>query len=238
VNGGPDWVIPAINASASLLGTIVGGLAAYWTSKKTHDRQTAAEEERQKYTLLREAAIRFVTAMTDISVANVGIKEISREWGAVADQLASARTEQDLLDIAKQVDPTIQPGLSRINTLLRLVRLTGLPEEDLKKAITLLTELRFIAPSDVADSAQRVIYTALCTGTDRGDRSAPTASDHRRVQPRNQRFRQPGTPPHALRTLRIQGHRPTNGPRNPQPRRRPLDQGTTGKTAATCPRTP
>jgi hypothetical protein len=99
--------------------------------------------------------------MTDISVANVGIKEISREWGAVADQLASARTEQDLLDIAKQVDPTIQPGLSRINTLLRLVRLTGLPEEDLKKAITLLTELRFIAPSDVADSAQRVIYTAF-----------------------------------------------------------------------------
>jgi hypothetical protein len=161
VNGGPDWVIPAINASASLLGTIVGGLAAYWTSKKTHDRQTAAEEERQKYTLLREAAIRFVTAMTDISVANVGIKEISREWGAVADQLASARTEQDLLDIAKQVDPTIQPGLSRINTLLRLVRLTGPPEEDLKKAITLLTELRFIAPSDVADSAQRVIYTAF-----------------------------------------------------------------------------
>jgi hypothetical protein len=161
VNGGPDWVIPAITASASLLGTIVGGLAAYWTSKKTHDRQTAAEEERQKYTLLREAAIRFVTAMTDISVANVGIKEISREWGAVADQLASARTEQDLIDIAMQVDPTIQPGLSRINTLLRLVRLTGLPEEDLKKAVTLLTELRFIAPSDVADSAQRVIYTAF-----------------------------------------------------------------------------
>jgi hypothetical protein len=161
VNGGPDWVIPAITASASLLGTIVGGLAAYWTSKKTHDRQTAAEEERQKYTLLREAAIRFVTAMTDISVANLGIKEISREWGAVADQLASARTEQDLIDIAKQVDPTIQPGLSRINTLLRLVRLTGLPEEDLKKAVTLLTELRFIAPSDVADSAQRVIYTAF-----------------------------------------------------------------------------
>lgn len=27
-----DWVIPAITASASLLGTIVGGLATYWTA--------------------------------------------------------------------------------------------------------------------------------------------------------------------------------------------------------------
>jgi len=161
VSGGPDWVIPAITASASLLGTIVGGLATYWTSKKTHARQTAAEEERQKYALLREAATRFVAAMTDLSVASAGLKQISREWARVADQLASTRTEQELIDIASQVDPTIQPGLSRLNTLLRLVRLTGLHEEDLKKAITLLTELRFIAPGDVADSAQRVIYTAF-----------------------------------------------------------------------------
>ena len=159
MSGGPDWVIPAITASASLLGTIVGGFATYWTSKKTYDRQAAAEEERQKYTLLREAAIRFVAAMTDISVPSADLNQISREWATVADQLASARTEEELIDIAKQVDPTIHPGLSRLNILLRLVRLTGL--EDLKKAITLLTELRVIAPGDVADSAQRLIYTAF-----------------------------------------------------------------------------
>lgn len=168
MSGGPDWVIPAITASASLLGTIVGGLAAYWTSKKAHARQTAAEDERQKYTLLREAAIRFVAAMTDISVANAGLKQISREWATVADQLAGARTEQELIDIAAQVDPTIQPGISRLNTLLRLVRLTGLLEEDLKKAITLLTELRLIAPGDVADSAQRVIYAAFAQAVTAG----------------------------------------------------------------------
>ena len=36
----PVWVIPAITASASLLGTIVGGLVAYWTSKRMHERTT------------------------------------------------------------------------------------------------------------------------------------------------------------------------------------------------------
>lgn len=34
-------------------------------------------------------------------------------------------------------------------------------EDDIKRAITLLTELRLVAPSDIADSAQRVIYTAF-----------------------------------------------------------------------------
>ena len=53
-----DWVIPAITASASLLGTMVGGIATYWTSKKTHERQSIAEEERQKFDLLRDATIR------------------------------------------------------------------------------------------------------------------------------------------------------------------------------------
>ena len=34
-------------------------------------------------------------------------------------------------------------------------------EDDIKRAITLLTELRLVAPSDIADSAQRVIYCAF-----------------------------------------------------------------------------
>jgi len=59
-----DWVIPAITASASILGTTVGGLATYWTSKKTYERQSVAEEERQKFDLLRDSTIRFVAAMT------------------------------------------------------------------------------------------------------------------------------------------------------------------------------
>jgi hypothetical protein len=156
-----DWVIPAITASASLLGAIVGGFATYWTSKKTDERATAAEEERKRCALLREAATRFVNAMTDISVASAGFREISREWGEAADKLANARTQQELADVAKQMDPTIEPGVGTLNILFRLARMTGLVEEDVQKAIAILAELRLVAPSDIADAAQRVMYTGF-----------------------------------------------------------------------------
>jgi hypothetical protein len=161
MTGQTDWVIPAITASASLLGAVVGGFATYWTSKKTHDRQAAAEDERERLALIRESATRFVNAMTDISVASVGFQEISREWGEAAEKLANARTEPELAEVAKQIDPTIEPGAGTLNVLFRLVRMTGLLEEDVKNAMTVLAELRLIAPSDVAEAAQRVIYTGF-----------------------------------------------------------------------------
>ena len=117
-----DWVIPAITASASLLGTIVGGLATYWTSKKTHERQSAAEEEREKFDLLRDATIRFVAAMTEISVASAGLKQISAEWTAVVDKLSHAESQQDLIAMARQIDPSIPDNLNRLAVLFRLVR--------------------------------------------------------------------------------------------------------------------
>ena len=168
MNGQAGWIIPAITAAASLLGAMVGAVATYRTSKKAHERESkrqererADESERRQSTLLREGAIGFVSTMTDISVASVGLIQLSREWGEVADKLANARTEQELADVAKQSDPTIQPGVGRLNILFRLVRNTGLFEEDGKKAMSLLTEPRLIAPGDVADSAQRLIYTGF-----------------------------------------------------------------------------
>ena len=81
---------------------MVGAVATYWTSKKAHERESkrqeherAAQKERQQSTLLREAAIRFVATMTDISVASDGLTQLSHEWGEVAEQLANARTEQE-----------------------------------------------------------------------------------------------------------------------------------------------
>jgi hypothetical protein len=168
MSGQSSWIIPAITAAASLLGAMVGAIATYWTSKKAHERESKRQEreradqkERQQSTLLREAAIRFVATMTDISVASVGLTQMSREWGEVADELANARTEQELADVAIQFDPTIQPGAGQLDILFRLVRTTGLFEEDLMKAMSLLTELRLIAPGDVADAAQRLIYTGF-----------------------------------------------------------------------------
>ena len=99
--------------------------------------------------------------MTDISVASDGLTQLSHEWGEVADQLANARTEQELVGVARQLDPTIAPGTGQLDILFRLVTNTGLFEEDLKKAMSLLTELRLIAPGDVAESAQRLIFTGF-----------------------------------------------------------------------------
>ena len=119
MSGQSNWVIPAITAMASLLGAVVGAVATYWRSKKAHERESkrqeserADENERRQSTLLREAAIRFVTTMTDLSVASVGLTQISHEWGDVADKLASARTEQELVDVAKQLDSPLSPALA------------------------------------------------------------------------------------------------------------------------------
>lgn len=156
-----DWVIPTITASASLLGAMVGGIATYWTSKKNYERQTVAEEERQKFDLLRDATVRFVSAMTEISVASAGLKEISAQWAEVTQRLAHTDDRDQFLAMAREIDPSIPTNLDRLAVLFRVVRATGVLEDDIKRAITLLTELRLVAPSDIADSAQRVIYTAF-----------------------------------------------------------------------------
>ncbi len=156
-----DWVIPAITASASILGTTVGGLATYWTSKKTYERQSVAEEDRQKFDLLRDSTIRFVAAMTEISVASAGLKQISAEWADVTHRLAHAEDHDQFLAMAREIDPSIPDNLNRLAVMFRVVRVTGALEDDIKRAITLLTELRLVAPSDIADSAQRVIYAAF-----------------------------------------------------------------------------
>ena len=96
-DGQSNWIIPAITAVASLLGAVIGAVATYWTSKKAHERESKRQEheradknDRRQSALLREAAIRFVTTMTDLSVASVGLTQISCEWGEVADKLAVA----------------------------------------------------------------------------------------------------------------------------------------------------
>lgn len=156
-----DWVIPMITASASLLGTAVGGLATYWTAKKTHERQSARDEERQKFDLLRDATIRFVTAMTEISVASASLKEISAEWAEITHRLAHTDSQSEFLAVAREVDPSIPDNLNRLAVIFRVVRVSGVLEDDIKRAITLLTELRLVAPSGIADSAQRVMYSAF-----------------------------------------------------------------------------
>lgn len=149
-----------ISASASLLGTLVGGLTTYWTSKKSFERQLAAEQSGQRNAELRAAAIRFIAAITDTPVAQSGLARASAEWGPLLGQLAAAETDREFVALAQTIAPAISPGSSRQEALVELMRSTGAFDDDVRRAVTLLTELRLVAPRDVADSAQRVLYTA------------------------------------------------------------------------------
>jgi hypothetical protein len=161
MSGQQSWLIPVISASASLLGTLVGGVTAYWTSKKSFERQLASEQSAQRNTQLREASIRFITTITDIPVVQAGMARASAEWGPVLGQMAAAESDRDFAALARTITPTIPPDSSRDEALVELMRTTGAFDDDVRRAVTLLTELRLIAPRDVAESAQRVLYTAV-----------------------------------------------------------------------------
>ena len=77
------WVIPAISASASLLGTAVGGFSAYWTSKKSFERAQMSEQVAERNALLRQAAIRFITAITDMPAESAGLMRTTERIGPV-----------------------------------------------------------------------------------------------------------------------------------------------------------
>ncbi len=160
MSGQANWVIPAISASASLLGTLVGGLTTYWTSKKSFERQLASEQSNQRNTLLREAAIRFITAITDTPVTKSGVAAASAQWGPVVEQLAAAESDGDFVAVAQTIAPAIPAGSGRAEALVELMRSTGAFDDDVRRAVTLLTELRLVAPHDVAESSQRVLYAA------------------------------------------------------------------------------
>ena len=157
----PAWVIPAITASASLLGTVVGGLVAYWTSKRMQERTTAVDELRQRHQLLREGSTRFISTMSEISVSADGLGRITEKWGPKAAALGSAVTEDEVLAAARSIHPGIEAGGGPVAILMRLFRETGVFDEDIKASTTLLSELRLVAPGDVAESAQRVLYSAF-----------------------------------------------------------------------------
>ena len=99
--------------------------------------------------------------MTEISVASAGLKEISAEWSEITRRLAHTESHHEFLATAREIDPSIPDDLNRLAVMFRVVRMSGLLEDDIKRAITLLTELRLVAPSGIADSAQRVMYSAF-----------------------------------------------------------------------------
>lgn len=153
-----------ITASASLLGTVVGALSAYWTSKKSYERTAETEERRQRHQLLLEGSIRFIGTMSEITVGSRGLEHITRQWGPEAIALSAATDDGGFIAAAQAIRPDIDTGGGRVAVLMRLLRETGVLDEDIKATTAVLSELRLVAPGDVAESAQKVLYSAFAQG--------------------------------------------------------------------------
>ena len=151
-----------ITAATGLLGTLIGGLVGYWSSSKMHDRTIATEESRNRNTHLREGAMAFIIGIQKLDVGPAALERIAQRWGPAAAILLSPDTDdQATLEAAREVYPGIEAGGGRTNILLRLAKETGVLDDEATQLTSLLSEIRLVAPADVAETAQRVAYTAI-----------------------------------------------------------------------------
>ena len=86
-----SWVIQ--RAASSLLGTVVGGLVGYWTSKKMHERTAAVDEVRSRNTMLREGAMAFIAGIEKLDVGPAALERVSQRWGPAAARVLSPETD-------------------------------------------------------------------------------------------------------------------------------------------------
>lgn len=169
-------MIPAITASAGLLGTAVGGFSAYWTSKKSFERAEIAQQVAERNLLLRQAAIRFITAITDLPADPAGLTRMTDRIGPVVERMAKAQSDEEFVAIARESDPSIASDADGVAIVMHIMRGTGAFDEEVHRAVALIMELRLIAPRDVVESAQRVLYTAA--GRNLAMAFAPTSQRH------------------------------------------------------------
>ena len=151
-----------ITAASGLLGTLIGGLVGYWSSSKMHDRTIATEELRHRHTQLREGALAFISGIEKLDVGPAALERVSQRWGPAAARVLSPETDdRELLEAAREIYPAIEAGGGRMQILVRLIRETGVLDDEVRQFTSLLSEIRLVAPVDVADAAQRVVYTAM-----------------------------------------------------------------------------
>ena len=152
----------AITAATGLLGTLIGGLVGYWSSSKMYDRTIATEESRQRHAQLREGATAFIIGIQKLDVGPAALERISQRWGPATARVLSPETDdRELLEAAREIYPAIEAGGGRMQILMRLIRETGVLDDEVSQFTSLLSEIRLMAPADVAETAQRVVYTAM-----------------------------------------------------------------------------
>lgn len=99
--------------------------------------------------------------MSEISVGSRGIERITEQWGSKFTALAAAQDDAEVIDAARAIRPELDTDGGRVAIVMRLLRESGVLDEDIKAATAVLSELRLVAPADVAASGQRVLYKAL-----------------------------------------------------------------------------
>ena len=157
LTGNSAWIIPAITAGASLSGTIVGGLVTYWASRRNFEVSSEVDRLRNLREKVREAAIGFIASLPD-HTSEATIDRIVQRWGAAASALITAKTDDELVKVARSIDPAIRADADRGAILYQLFRNTGVLDGSYSYSMQSLSELRLLAPEDVAKSAHRVLF--------------------------------------------------------------------------------
>ena len=86
------------------------------------------------------------------------IDRIVQRWGAAAGALITANTDDELAKAARSIDPAIRADADRGAVLYQLFRNTGVLDGSYSYSMQSLSELRLLAPEDVAKSAHRVLF--------------------------------------------------------------------------------
>ncbi len=105
-----------------------------------------------------KAAVGFIASLADTSMFDPAIDRVNQRWGKAASAVLTARTDEELADAARTIDPTIKTDTDRGAILYQLFRNGGLLDECGFYSRSSLSGLRLLAPEDVARSAHRVLF--------------------------------------------------------------------------------
>jgi hypothetical protein len=104
----------------------------------------------------------FIIGIQKLNVGPAALERISQRWGPASARVLSPETDdRELLEAAREIYPAIDAGGGRMQILVRLIRGTGVLDDEVRQFTSLLAEIRLVAPADVADAAQRVVYNAV-----------------------------------------------------------------------------
>jgi hypothetical protein len=176
------WWLPLFTGIAGLLGTIVGGLITFSTTRFVHKqqveadrereqrdahaererekREAEAERERQRRKQVTDISIRFIQAVSKQASSNTGLKDTLAELKSKIEQAAQeANPLEAIAELTAQGSsqvPTSADVASQVGAASALLAGMGTAEPALSELTTLLAEMRLIVPNDIVYVAEQV----------------------------------------------------------------------------------